>query len=261
MGLAQVKQEEKINDNVYDFSTGEKKVDKKPEVKEPEIKLKKDGTPKKIVNNRNNDDRTVFPFKDINVIVKIKQHLQYKIDNEPRSDRRLSYGRDLMMFCCGINIGLRVSDLLKLQWKDIFNSDMKTFRVYDRKKEKKTQKGRTMFFNDAFKQAIMAYIERFNPDIAPEGYLFTSRNNRNKPICSSTVDKMINSFVKACNIEGNYSTHSLRKTFAYHIYKQTNNLALVQELLNHSSMAVTRRYLGLVDEELQRAYDGLNLGI
>ena len=234
---------------------------KQPKLVKKEVKLKKDGTPKQIVNNRNNDDRTVYPFKDINDISTIKEYLNNKINNEKRVDRRISYGRDLMMFCCGINIGLRVSDLLKLRWKDIFMTDMKTFRDYSRKKEKKTGKGRTMYFNNAFKNAIMDYVNKFNPDMQPEGYLFTGRNDRTKPISSSMVDRIIKTIVNDCNIKGSYSTHSLRKTFAYHVYKQTNNLALVQELLNHSSIATTRKYLGIVDEEIQCAYDELNLGL
>jgi len=54
-------------------------------------------------------------------------------------------------------------------------------------------------------------------------------------------------------------THTLRKTFAYHVFSATKNLTLVQKLLNHSSPATTLRYIGIEQEELNACYTGLNL--
>ena len=57
-----------------------------------------------------------------------------------------------------------------------------------------------------------------------------------------------------------FSTHTLRKTFAYHLYINSGkDVALVQKLLNHSSSYVTLRYIGLEAEVQEKAYNELNL--
>ena len=61
----------------------------------------------------------------------------------------------------------------------------------------------------------------------------------------------------------NFSTHSFRKTFGRQVYNQNSEnaeLALVKlmELFNHSSIGITKRYLGLRQEELLQTYDSLS---
>ena len=61
---------------------------------------------------------------------------------------------------------------------------------------------------------------------------------------------------------GNISSHSLRKTFGRQVYNmnsENSELALVKlmELFNHSSVAITKRYLGLRQEEILETYDCL----
>ena len=62
---------------------------------------------------------------------------------------------------------------------------------------------------------------------------------------------------------GNFSCHSLRKTFGRQVYTMNDNnaeLALVKlmELFNHSNVAITKRYLGLRQEEILQTYDCLS---
>ena len=55
-------------------------------------------------------------------------------------------------------------------------------------------------------------------------------------------------------------THTLRKTFGYHVYKKSGgNLGLVQKLLNHSNSGDTLRYIGIDKEDMDSAYLQLNL--
>ncbi|WP_270311118.1 tyrosine-type recombinase/integrase, partial [Bacteroides xylanisolvens] len=53
---------------------------------------------------------------------------------------------------------------------------------------------------------------------------------------------------------GNFSCHSLRKTFGRQVY----NIVKLMELFNHSSVSITKRYLGLRQEELLNTYDCLS---
>ena len=52
----------------------------------------------------------------------------------------------------------------------------------------------------------------------------------------------------------------MRKTGAYRVYQQTNNIALVMKLLNHSSQSQTLRYLGLDQEEREHLLDTVDFG-
>ena len=61
----------------------------------------------------------------------------------------------------------------------------------------------------------------------------------------------------------NFSCHSLRKTFGRQVYNmnsENSELALVKlmELFNHSSVAITKRYLGLRQEEILQTYESLS---
>ena len=56
-----------------------------------------------------------------------------------------------------------------------------------------------------------------------------------------------------------FVTHSLRKTWGYHARMNGVDLALIMYKLNHSSLAYTKRYLGITDDELQAVIERLNL--
>ena len=79
-----------------------------------------------------------------------------------------------------------------------------------------------------------------------DDYLFPSRlGGGNRHICIRRVQQIIKKVAELCGIEENINSHSMRKTFAYLIYKSTGSLALVMEALNHSKESITIRYLCL----------------
>ena len=63
----------------------------------------------------------------------------------------------------------------------------------------------------------------------------------------------------AVGVKGKIGTHTLRKTFGYHAYKQGVSLEIIQKLLNHSAPSVTLRYIGITKEELDNVYISINL--
>ena len=43
-------------------------------------------------------------------------------------------------------------------------------------------------------------------------------------------------------------THTMRKTFGYHHYKQNKDVAILQDIFNHSAPSITLRYIGITDD-------------
>lgn len=188
---------------------------------------------------------TVEPVKNVKDIKKIKQFLSGK-----------SNKRDYMLFVVGINVGLRVGDLLQLKISDVIedNGKFKDKIVID---EEKTDKTRYFKLNDSAKESIQIYLDSLK-SYDMNDYLFRSRKG-NEALRVDSTHKLIKNTLRDLNIKGNFGTHSLRKTWAYHTYMNNSSnpriLATLQKALNHSSQDVTLRYIGIEQEEILDLYD------
>jgi integrase len=162
-------------------------------------------------------------------------------------------GRDLLLFVFGINSGLRISDILKLRVGDIRGKGSIIV------KEAKTSKPKRFIFNDAIKAAVTALIDKDSPDT---DFVFKSRKGDNKPISRVAAYRILNSAADRANVAnkiGAIGTHTLRKTFGYHAYKNGTDLALLQSIFNHSSQSVTLRYIGIDQDRIDEVYANINL--
>ncbi|GKS12930.1 hypothetical protein YDYSY3_39300 [Paenibacillus chitinolyticus] len=54
-------------------------------------------------------------------------------------------------------------------------------------------------------------------------------------------------------------THTLRKTFGYHFYKRYKDVALLQQIFNHSAPSITLRYIGINQDIMDQAINGFHL--
>ena len=157
---------------------------------------------------------------------------------------------------CGCFFGLRISDLRQLTWSQILKAD--EFVVF----EQKTGKRRVVRINKGFQGHIQDCYEAMRIR-NPQQPCFLNRYG------SVISLQMINRQLKSVKVKyqlkiDNFSTHSLRKTWARKIYENENaegrgELALLKlsELLNHSSPSISRRYIGLRQQELGEVYDSL----
>lgn len=163
--------------------------------------------------------------------------------------------RDYLLFVTGISSALRVSDLLKLKIKDIW--DGKKVCEIISLKEKKTGKYKQFPISKNLEKAIREYVDEYKPTDL-EQYVFFSRQGT-EPLSRSQAFRILKNAAQAVGIKENIGTHSMRKTWGYWAYKQGYSLALLSDIFNHSSEAVTRRYIGISQEDRNEVYINLNL--
>ncbi|HDR5039238.1 TPA: tyrosine-type recombinase/integrase [Bacillus anthracis] len=189
---------------------------------------------------------TVEPIRDKKKIDAIKKYLigSGKI-------------RDYALFTVGINTGLRVSDLLKLTWDDILD-EKRQFKNSIYIREDKTGKEKRFPINENAQNALERLLIG-QVDLLPKQPIFVSRNGNMKPISRFTAWDTIKRACEAVGVIENVGTHTLRKTWGYWAWKNGVPLPIIMEVLNHSSITATKRYLGITQDEINEAYMGLNL--
>lgn len=164
-----------------------------------------------------------------------------------------------LMLACGFFFGLRISDILKLTWKDIQQDE---FTV----KEKKTSKERIISLDPKFKDIRAQILD--NLDKEPTGLIFTYNRkgaDQSKPISTVAANKRIKKVFEEYDIQcKNPSSHTLRKTFGLRIYEVYHRcedaLILLSQIFNHQDVSITRRYIGITQRRISNAYLSLSSG-
>ncbi len=153
--------------------------------------------------------------------------------------------RDHLLFVMGINNGLRACDLVRVKV-----GDLRYLKVGDTLtiKESKTGKDNILVVNKTVYKALQTYLETVRPD--DDAYLFASRKGESH-LQSQAVSKLVKKWTRAINLKGNYGAHTLRKTWGY-IQRTMHGVGfeIICKRYNHSSPAITMRYLGIQDKEV-----------
>ena len=156
---------------------------------------------------------------------------------------------------CGCFFGLRVSDIRKLTWGMLLNEDKFILN------EQKTGKRRIIKINSDFQKHIQQCFEALEIKNVDEA-CFLSR--KNMVMSTQRINVRLKEIKKKYNIKiDNFSCHSLRKAFGRKVFESSGEnaqMALVKlsELFNHSSVSITKIYLGLREKELLETYDLLD---
>jgi integrase len=192
----------------------------------------------------------VEPIRDTKKIAQIKNTL--------RGEKRY---RDLLLFVVGINSALRISDLLQLQI-DHFVGEEGRIQNRFRIKEKKRGKRQEVVINNSIRETLGEFLSAYPMIIEkPDHSIFfnTKMIDFSKSINRGQAWKIISSICKKVGLKGNYGTHTLRKTWGYHARMNGVGMELIMHKLNHESIAYTKRYLGITDDELEIVVKRLNL--
>lgn len=161
--------------------------------------------------------------------------------------------RNYLLITVALNTGLRISDILNIKYGDIYDYSNKRYKSHIVVCEKKTHKIQRIFINRQIINAFKYYSTKENKS---QDYIFVNRNN--KPISRVQVNRILDKACKAIGIE-HISCHSLRKSFGYYAWKKGAEPALLMQIFNHSNFEVTKRYLGISQDDKDKLFNQLEL--
>ncbi len=158
-----------------------------------------------------------------------------------------------MYMSLSFSTGLRISDVLTIKWSDIIGKDSLV------KVEEKTGKIRNIRFSEkTIEKFLKLYVHLGKPNLNR----YVVSNKKGEAMSEQYINRILKDIKKKYSLNvDNFSTHSIRKTFARNIWEMNNrseeSLVLLMEILNHSSMAITRRYLGITGDEISNIYKSI----
>lgn len=160
----------------------------------------------------------------------------------------------MLLIAIGTFLGLRISDILRLKWSDVLDKDHLILN------EGKTGKTRNIKINDDLKEIIR--IAKENMTVESNLVIFCNRFNSGT-ITIQYINRQLKSIFNQYGIKMKPSTHFMRKSFGRKVYSNNNEsehaLLLLMDIFNHSSLQITKRYLGIRQEEIYDVYDGIQL--
>ncbi len=170
--------------------------------------------------------------------------------------------RNYLLIVAGLNTALRISDVLRLRWGDVYDFRKGICREHLFITEQKTEKDSLILINRNIREALEEYREYLSkikkaPD--EEQFLFESSKREGQPISRVQAFRIVKEAADACHLDGIISCHSLRKTFGYYAWKQGIQPALLMNIYNHSSFQVTIRYLGIEQDDRDQIFQQINL--
>lgn len=182
------------------------------------------------------------PIRDKNLLDAFKENLKVRGD------------KYYIMFVFGLNTGLRISDILPVKVGEIRGKDRLVL------KEQKTGKTKNIAFSHNIMMELESYISRNK--LNDDDYLIQS-NKKNvdgtsRPIDRTQAHRVLKETGDKLGIN-DVATHTMRKTFGYWHYKEFKDVAILQEIFNHSAPSITLKYIGINQEEIDNSYRSFSL--
>lgn len=169
--------------------------------------------------------------------------------------------RNQLLIIVGLNTALRISDILSLKWEAVYDFDRKQFKSHIVLVEQKTDKNTMIFMNRNIQDALTEYKEYLRVQgkgVRRYQYIFR-KNSKNTPISRTQAFRIIKEAAEYNHIPGIISCHSMRKTFGYHAWKQGVSPVLLMNIFNHSSYQITKRYLGIEQDDRDTIFETIVL--
>lgn len=192
---------------------------------------------------------TTQPIRDIQ---KLHDFKKYYLVGKPCP-------RNYVLCILGLNTALRISDILRLKWEDVYDFSNGKYLSHISVVEHKTGKTNQIALNQTLTETLQEYYCTYKSVPLAEEYLFQSRKGHNHPLGRSQAFRIIKEAACHVGLEQHVSCHSLRKTFGYHAWQQGVQPALLMDIYNHSSYGVTKHYLGIDQDDRDNVFRNILL--
>lgn len=183
---------------------------------------------------------------------KLREFRQYYQTERPQT-------RNYALCVLGLNTALRITDMLHLTWGDIYDFSEDRFLRHISITEQKTGKCNIVALNPSAREALASYKASLREPPGPHIFLFPSRKGQNRPIGRCQAFRIVKEAADAVGLDQHVSCHSLRKTFGYYAWQQGTPPALLMNIYNHSSYQITKRYLGIEQDDKDNVFMKISL--
>lgn len=185
---------------------------------------------------------TTQPIRQMNQVNQLKN---YYFEQHPNL-------RNYTLITFGLNTALRISDILSLRWNDVYDFAAQTFHLHLMLFEQKTGNYSSILLNPSILQALTLLMKQNN--ISEKDYIFHSFTTSEKPLSRFQAYRIIKDAAQQVGIEETIGCHSMRKTFGYHAWKKGVQPAMLMNIYNHSSYIITKRYLGIDQDDRDEVF-------
>ena len=169
---------------------------------------------------------------------------------ELRGRSSVPAGRDRVIIEMFLGTGIRLQELVNLDIDDV-DLDAKHLRV-----RAKGDVSQVKFLKSSLRTLLRTYLAARRRQVDGEcRALFLS--NRGERLCERQVARRLTYWLTATGIDKKLSPHSLRHTFATHLYSRIGDILVVQRALGHRDLSTTQIYTHLVDGALEDALERL----
>lgn len=162
--------------------------------------------------------------------------------------------RMFLMWMVGINMGMRISDMLALKV-----GDLRTAQAYTYLPKKQARKKGVRKITIPVPKEVRKVVQARCADWPDDAWLLPSRKRTDgknaKPISRQAARADMKEIGRVCGLEQRIGCHTMRKTFGYHYYQRTKDVAILQEWFYHSAPSTTLIYIGVAMDNFKKMVD------
>ncbi len=190
---------------------------------------------------------TAQPIRNVKELKKFKEYYECINPN----------ARNHALIVVGLYSALRISDILHLTYGDVYHFKKKEWKMHMIITEQKTQKVNRIYMNKEIQNVLTALSDP--AECSAEEWVFKSRKCSAEPLSRYQAFRIIKEAATYAGLDSGISCHSLRKTFGYHAWKQGTPPALLMNIYNHSAYQITKRYLGIEQDDRDSVFENIKL--
>uniref|UniRef100_UPI0040566B2E tyrosine-type recombinase/integrase n=1 Tax=Acetatifactor sp. TaxID=1872090 RepID=UPI0040566B2E len=190
---------------------------------------------------------TTQPIRDLQKLKAFEEYYRYVKPNR----------RNYLLIVFGLNSTLRISDILQLTYGDIYDYERREWKTHLVVIEQKTGKTNRIYMNREIKECLESYSDYLLH--CASDWLFKGQISTEQPLSRYQAFRIIKKAASHVGLDTSVSCHSLRKTFGYHAWKQGIPPALLMDIYNHSSYQITKRYLGIEQDDKDKVFENICL--